>query len=325
MKTRTFLQSIAVGVALAAGATSAPAQGSAPYPSRPVKLVVPFPAGSATDLAARVIAQQLGTALGQGFVVDNKPGAGGSIAAMDVIRSAPDGYTLFFSSNSALASNVALLKTMPYDPLKELTPVAGVGETTLALMVKTDHPAKNIDEFVNYLKERPGKINAGFGSSTSQISIANLNRLANVNALPVPYKGIPLAVNDVLAGTVDFTFVDLGNSLAQVKGGKMRALGVTSPKRSSLAPDWPALAETMPGFDVTAWFAIAGPAGMPQDVVQKLNAATTEALRKPEVKDKLAGIGLQPMPMPAAQLKTFMADEVTKWKRMAKEANIQPE
>lgn len=327
MHKRRFIKTVAVafGSALAAATTSTWAQDGANYPSRPVRLVVPFPAGSATDLAARVMAQQLGTALGQGFVVDNKPGAGGSIGAMDVVRSAPDGHSLFFSSNSALASNVALLKVMPYDPLKDLTPVAGVGETTLALMVRTDHPAKNLTEFVNYLKQRSGKINAGFGSSTSQISIANLNRLAKVDVVPVPYKGIPLAVNDVLAGTVDFTFVDLGNSLAQVKGGKMRALGVTSPKRSSLAPDWPALAETMPGFDVTAWFAIAGPAGMPQAVVEKLNAATTQVLKQPEVTEKLAGIGLQPMPMPAAQLKTFMADEVTKWKRMAKEANIEPE
>lgn len=323
MKTRSFLKYLAVGAVAVAAPLSASAQGA--YPSRPVKLIVPFPAGSATDLAARVMAQQLGTALGQGFVVENKPGAGGSIAAMDVIRSTPDGHTLFFSSNSALASNVALLKSMPYDPVKDLTPVAGVGETTLALMVKHEHPAKDLKQFIDYIKQRSSKISAGYGSSTSQISISILNNLAKAEVLPVAYKGIPLAVNDVLAGVVDFTFVDLGNSLAQAKGGRMRALGVTSPRRSTLAPDWPALAETLPGFDVTAWFGIAGPAGLPQDVVDKVNRATSQALQQPEVKEKLAGIGLQPMPMPPGEFKAFMASEVTKWQRMVKEAGIEPQ
>ncbi len=322
MRTRHFLQALAVGAALAAGAAPVLAQA---WPARPVKMIVPFPAGSATDLAARVMAQQLGASLGQGFVVENKPGAGGSIAAMEVVRAAPDGYTLLFSSNSALASNVALLKSMPYDPVKDLGAVAGVGETTLALMVKADHPARNTAEFLAWLRARPGKASAGFGSSSSQVSIAVLNKLAKTDAQLVPYKGIPLAVNDVLAGVVDFTFVDLGNSMAQAKGGKMRALGVTSPQRSTLTPDWPALAESLPGFDITAWFGIAGPAGLPRDVAEKLHGAVNQALRQVEVKERLAGIGLQPMPMGPDQLKAFMASEVAKWVRLARDANVQPE
>ena len=322
MKTRNFLKSLAAGLALAASAGATLAQG---YPTRPVRMVVPFPAGSATDLAARVMAQQLQASLGQGFVVDNKPGAGGSIAATEVIRSTPDGYTLLFSSNSAVASNVALLKNIPYDPLKDFSPVAGIGEIMLVLMVKTDHPARNLPEFVDHVKQRPGKVTAGYGSSSSQISIAVLNKLGNVDVMPVPYKGIPLAVNDVLAGTVDATFVDLGNAMAQAKGGKLRALGVTSARRSALMPDWPALSETMPGFEITAWFAIVGPAGMPKDVVDKLNAAVGQALRSAEAREKLAGIGIQPMPLAPEQLKTFMGTEVTKWIRLAKDANIQPE
>ena len=322
MKTRNFLKSLALGLALAASEGAALAQG---YPSRPVKMVVPFPAGSATDLAARVMAQQLQASLGQGFVVDNKPGAGGSIAATEVIRAPADGYTLLFSSNSAVASNVALLKNIPYDPLKDFSPVAGIGETMLVLMVKADHPARNLQEFVSHVKQRPGKVTAGFGSSSSQISIAVLNKLGNVDIQPIPYKGIPLAVNDVLAGTVDATFVDLGNAMAQAKGGRMRALGVTSVKRSALMPDWPALSEVMPGFEITAWFAIVGPAGMPKDVVDKLNAAVGQALKNPEAREKLAGIGLQPMPLAPEQLKAFMGKEVSNWIRLAKEANIQPE
>jgi tripartite-type tricarboxylate transporter receptor subunit TctC len=322
MKTRTFLKSLALGLALTAGASSAFAQA---YPSRPVRMVVPFPAGSATDLAARVMAQQLQASLGASFVVDNKPGAGGSIAATEVIRAPADGYTLLFSSNSAVASNVALLKNIPYDPLKDFTPIAGIGENMLVLMVKADHPARNLREFLSYVKQRPGKVTAGYGSSSSQVSIAVLNKLGKVDAMPVPYKGIPLAVNDVMGGTVDFTFVDLGNAMAQAKGGKLRALGITATKRSTLVPDWPALAEAMPGFDITAWFALVGPAGMPKDVVDKLNAAVAHALKSPEARDKLAGIGIQPMPLAPEQLKAFMGSEVSKWVRLVKEANIQPE
>ncbi|MFM9992753.1 MAG: Bug family tripartite tricarboxylate transporter substrate binding protein [Burkholderiaceae bacterium] len=295
------------------------------FPSKTVRLVVPFPAGSATDMAARLAAQYLQTAMNQNFVVENKPGAGGSIAAMEVIRSNPDGYTLLFSSNSAAASNVALLKSIPYDPNKDFTPIAGIGENMLVLMVKSDHPAKNIQEFMSYASQRPGKVNAGYGSSSSQVSIAVLNKLAKIDTMMVPYKGIPLAVNDVLAGVVEFSFVDQGNAMAQSKGGKMRVLGITSNKRSMLAPEWPALSETLPGFDITAWFAVLGPAGIPKDVVEKLNTQITNILKQNEFKEKMAGIGIQTMPMTSDQLKSHVASEVTKWIRLVKEANIQPE
>jgi len=295
------------------------------FPSKTVRLVVPFPAGSATDMAARLAAQYLQTAMNQNFVVENKPGAGGSIAAMEVIRSNPDGYTLLFSSNSAAASNVALLKSIPYDPNKDFTPIAGIGENMLVLMVKSDHSAKNIQEFISYASQRPGKVNAGYGSSSSQVSIAVLNKLAKIDTMMVPYKGIPLAVNDVLAGVVEFSFIDQGNAMAQSKGGKMRVLGVTSNKRSMLAPEWPALSETLPGFDITAWFAVLGPAGIPKDVVEKLNTQITNILKQNEFKEKMAGIGIQTMPMTSDQLKSHVASEVTKWIRLVKEANIQPE
>lgn len=322
MKKRQLLQWLGLSLATGLGARSAWAQA---YPSRPVRLVVPFPAGTATDLAARLMANALGASLGQSFVVENKPGAGGSIGAMEVVRAAPDGHTLLFSSNSAMASNVALLKTMPYDPRKDLTPVAGVGENMLVLMVKAEHPAKNLQEFIDHVRQRPGKVSAGYGSSSSQICIAVLNKLAKLDAQMVPYKGIPLAVNDVLGGSIDFTFVDLGNAMAQAKGGKLRALGVTAPKRSALAPDWPALAESLPGFDITAWFAVAGPAGMPKELTDKIGAAVTQALAQAEVRDKLAVTGLQIMPMGSTELKGFVDREVSKWIRLAREAGIQPE
>ncbi|MES2509109.1 MAG: tripartite tricarboxylate transporter substrate binding protein [Pseudomonadota bacterium] len=326
MKKRFTLKTLACTVAMVSllgfAGGSAWAQG---FPNKPVRLVVPFPAGAATDLAARVVGQQLSAALGQPFVVDNKPGAGGSIAAMEVIRAAPDGYTLLFSSNSAISSNVALLKKIPYDPNKDFSPVAGIGDTVLVLMVKSNAPQKTVQDLVGFAKQRPGKVTAGYGSSSSQVSIAVLNKLGGMDTLPVPYKGIPLAVNDVLGGTLDYTFVDAGNAMAQSKGGAMRALGVTSGKRTPLAPEWPAIAEVLPGFDITAWFAIVGPAGMPKDVVDKLNTTTNTALAQPELKTKLAGIGIAPMPMAPDQLKTFIGTEVTKWVRLVKDANIQPE
>lgn len=203
--------------------------------------------------------------------------------------------------------------------------MAAVGENMLVLMVKADHPAKNIQEFLGYAAQRPGKVNAGYGSSSSQVSIAVLNKLGKVDTMGVAYKGIPLAMNDVMAGVVDYTFVDLGNAMAQAKGGKLRPLGITANKRSALVPDWPSLAESMPGFDITAWFALVGPAGMPKDVVDKLNTAMAQALKTKETQDKLAGIGIQPMVMSPDQLKAFMASEVSKWVRLVKEANIQPE
>ena len=203
--------------------------------------------------------------------------------------------------------------------------MAGVGETALVLLVKTNFPTKTLQELAAYVKQRPGKVTAGYGSSSSQVSIAMLNKLGGLDTLMVPYKGIPLAVNDVLGGTLDYTFADIGNALAQTKGGTMRALSVTSPTRSALVSDVPAIAEILPGFDITAWFAMVGPAGMPKDVVDKLNTATTQLLRQPDMKDKLANIGLSPMPMPPPQLKTFVGTEITKWTRLVKDANIQPE
>lgn len=325
MKIRTLLKALGFSFGVACGGFFANSAFAQTYPSRPVRLVVPFPPGSATDQAARVVGQQLSTSLGQSFVVDNKPGAGGSIAAMEVIRAAPDGYTLLFSSNSAISSNVALLKKIPYDPNKDFSAVTGIGETMLVLMVKNNFPAKNVQELIAHIKQHPGKVTAGYGSSTSQVSIAIFNKLAGVDALAVPYKGIPLAVNDVLGGTLDFTFVDIGNALAQARGGTMRALGVTSLKRNPLAPDWPAIADVLPGFDVTAWFAVVGPAGLPKEVVERFDAATAQALKQPELKSRLSTVGITPMRMAPEQLKAFIGTEIIKWTRVVKDADIQPE
>jgi tripartite-type tricarboxylate transporter receptor subunit TctC len=318
-----FIRHLCLAAGLAAASTLASAQ---TYPSKSVRLIVPFPPGSGSDVAARVIGQHLSASLGQSFVVENKLGAGGSIAAMEVVRATPDGYTLLFGSSSTLAANVALLKIMPYDPSRDLTAVAGIADSVTALVVKSDFPAKNLQEFIAYVKARPGKVNGGYGSSSTQMSLAMLNKHAGLDIVGVPYKGTPLAVTDVLGGTLDFTFADLGNVLPHVKAGSLRGIGLTTPKRSAMVPDWPPIADTLPGYDdITGWIAIAGPAGLPKDIADKLGAAVNQALQQGEVKGKLAFFGLSPMPMSPDQLKGFIASEIPKWSRMAKEAKIEPQ
>ncbi|MEY4283807.1 MAG: hypothetical protein RL111_482 [Pseudomonadota bacterium] len=320
---RSTLERLAL---LGLGATAWPSQSSAQsWPVRPVRLVVPFPAGSGTDVAARVVGQHLSTTLGQSFVVDNKLGAGGSIGAMEVVRAAPDGYTLFFGSSSSLAANVALLKSMPYDPAKDLAPIAGVADSVTALIVRANHPHQTLASFVAHVKQNPGKLNASYGSSSTQMALAMLLKVADLNVVGVPYKGTPLAVQDLLAGNVDFTFADLGTVLGHIKAGTLKGLAITTPKRSPMV-DWPPIAETWPAYeDITGWIALAGPAGLPKDIAEKLSAAVQQALQTQEVRTRLASFGLSPMPMSPDQLKAFIPAEVTKWTRLARLANIQPE
>jgi tripartite-type tricarboxylate transporter receptor subunit TctC len=322
MKRRFYLVAFCCGLLapwLATGVANAQA-----WPAQPVKLVVPFPAGSATDIIARLIGRELQESLGQPFVIDNKPGAQGMIGAEFVAKSAPDGYTLLVAAVS-FAATVSLFKKTPYDAQSDFTPVSRLATTPLVLMVKSDFPAQSLPEFIAYVKARPGKLSAGYGSSSSQVCIAQLEGLAKIDVLEVPYKGIPLAVNDVLAGVLTFSFVDLSNALAQSKGGTLRALAVTSAKRSALVPDWPALAETLPGYDIDAWIATLGPKGLPPGIAQKLHDATMKAMAKPEVQQKLAAVGFTPALLPPAEMPQFMQSEIAKWAQMVKTAGIAPE
>ena len=180
-------------------------------------------------------------------------------------------------------------------------------------------------EFISHVKANPGKVSAGYGSSSSQVCIAQLKSMAKLDVLEVPYKGIPLAVNDLLGGTIQFSFVDLGNALAQAKGGALRAIAVTTEKRSPLVPDWPALAEVLPGYDIDAWIALIGPKGLPKEIAQKLHEATLKALAKPEVLAKLGTVGLTPAPLGPDQMAPFIKSEVDKWNKLVKQAGIAPE
>ncbi|MBC7803748.1 MAG: tripartite tricarboxylate transporter substrate binding protein [Candidatus Parcubacteria bacterium] len=295
------------------------------YPSKPVKLVVPFPAGSATDQVARLAGAELHAALGQPFVVENKAGAQGAIAAAEVAKAAPDGYTLMVTTNTPQAANVSLFKSLAYDPVKDFTPITRYGTTSFMLMVRQDFPAKSLKEFIANAKAQPGKLSAGYGSAGSQVSVAMLKALGKLDIVEVPYKGIPQTVTDTLGGSLQLTFVDMGNALPQVKGGKLRGLGVTSGKRSPLAPDVPAIAEELGGYEIIAWFALVAPAGLPQPIVQRLHEANMKALGKQETKDKFALIGTDVAPMSPAELGKFIQSEVANWARLVKLANITPE
>lgn len=295
------------------------------YPAKPVKLVVPFPAGSATDQIARVVGQELQAALGQPFVVDNKPGAQGTIAAEGVAKSAPDGYTLLVTTNTPQAAAPSLFKELRYDPVRDFAPVARLGTISFMLMVPADFPAKSFREFLAYAKANPGKLSGGYGSAGSQVSQAMMRSMGKIDFVDVPYKGLPQAITDVLGGAISFTFADLANALAQQKGGKLRGLAVTSEKRSRLAPDVPAIAEELKGYELIAWFALMAPAGTPREIVSALHAATAKALAKPDVAAKFATLGTDVAPMDPVQLEAFIKSEIAKWARMAKEAGIQPQ
>jgi tripartite-type tricarboxylate transporter receptor subunit TctC len=317
MRVFRFFQALLLGMALAGSALA--------QSGRPIRMIVPLPAGTATDLAARVLGQQMSTVLGQPIVVDNKPGANGTIGVMEMVRSAPDGHTLLLGSQSPLATNVAMVKNLAYDPRKDFSPINGFGETMHVLMVKPGFPAKTMSEFVAYAKQRPGKVSVGSTTSSVQTQIATLNKLGSIDLLVVPYKGIPATITDVIGGSLDATLVDLANAMAQAKAGRLVPIAVTSIKRNPLVPDWPAVSETLPGFDFPSWVGLVGPAGMPKELVDKLNAAVAQALRHPDVAARLSTIGMTPMLMSAEQFKTVIAEETTKWIRLAREANIQPE
>ena len=295
------------------------------YPSKPVRLIVPFPAGSATDHVARLAGAQLQEALGQPFVVENKAGAQGAIAAAEVAKAAPDGYTLMVTTNTPQAANASLFKKLQYDPVKDFAPITRFGTTAFMLMVKPDFPAKNLKEFLNYTRSNPGKLSSGYGSAGSQVSLAMLKQLGKLDVVDVPYKGIPQTITDTMGGSLAFTFVDLANALAQAKGGKLRGLAVTSLKRTSLAPDMPAIAEELPGYEIIAWFGLVAPAKTPEPVVQRLNDVLMKALARSDVKEKFGGIGADVAPMNPAQFGKFIQAEVAHWAKLVKLAGIQPE
>ncbi|MDH5264528.1 MAG: tripartite tricarboxylate transporter substrate binding protein [Betaproteobacteria bacterium] len=269
-----------------------------PYPAKQVRLVVPYPPGGPLDTVARLLGQKVAAGLGHPVIVDNVPGAGGNIGAATVARAAPDGYTLLMGAVATHAINPALYPSIPYDAGKDFAAVTQVASTPNVLVVNPAIPADSVAEFIAYAKSRPGKLNFGSGSTGSAGHLAGelFKSMAGVDMTHIPYKGAAAAMQDLVGGRVDLMFDNLASSLAQVKGGRIRALAVTTAKRSSLAPDIPTLAESgLPGFDIGTWFGIFVPAGTPRPVVDRLHDEFVRALASPDVRERMLSLGAEPV------------------------------
>ena len=309
----------------AAAALALSAAAHAQFPSRPIHILVTIPPGGAPDIVARVLAEKISPALGQPVVVDNKPAANGNAAAAEVARAAPDGYTILLTTNTPHAANVALFKSLPFDPVKDFAPIVRLITTSMVLLVRSDFPASTLDEFIAYAKKKPGGLAAGYGSAATIVSIAKLRTAAGFKTLDVAYKGVPLAITDVLGGQVDFTLGDFAVAIPQIRGGKMKGLAVTSPQRTPLAPELPAIAETFPGFETRIWYGLVAPANTPKPVVAKVHDVVSASLAKPDVKAKLAGLGLEPAPLAPEEFAAFIKQEIAKWTREIRDAGIEPQ
>jgi tripartite-type tricarboxylate transporter receptor subunit TctC len=294
------------------------------YPSRPVKLLVPFPAASSTDQVARLLGAELQARLGEPFVPENKPGAQGTIAADALAKSNPDGYTLLLATNS-IAASVSLFKTLPFDPIKDLQPIARIGFTGFVAMVRPDYEAKSMADLVALARKRPGTLTAGFGGGGGQVSQALLKSMANLDVVDVPYRGVPQAVTDLLGGNVSYAWVDLGNAGVLAQGGRLMPLGVTLPTRTDLAPGVPTIAETVPNFQLVAWFGLFAPAGTPPAIVEKLHEAVVASLDKPEIRKGLAITGTDIAPLDPQRFGAFLRDEIPRWAELVKLSGLKPE
>jgi tripartite-type tricarboxylate transporter receptor subunit TctC len=314
---------------LAALAASLALMGSAfaqDYPSKGVTFVVPFAAGSATDQLARGLGQQVSTDSKQAVVVDNKPGASGFIAAQFVAKAPADGYTVLITTNTTHAANEHLYKTMPYDPVKDFAPVTLLGKGGQIMVVNLKIPAKTVQEFIALAKKDPGKYSFGSGSSSSRIAGELFQQMAGVQLLHVPYKSNPLAITDLLGGQIDMMITDNATGLPQVKGGKLRALGMSSLKRTPLAPEVPTIDESgVKGYEMSYWFAAYVPAKTPPAVVARLHNLLVAATQGAAAKSFYESTGTEPLVSSPEELAKFQAAESTKWGRIIKAANIQPE
>ncbi len=312
-------------LALAFVSISAAAQTSV-WPTKPVKIVVTFPPGGAPDTLARILADKWGQTLGQTFTVDNKPGAGGNIGADFVAKSAGDGATLLVSTVGTHAINPALYAKMPYDNIKDFTPVSFLAATPNLLVVNKDVPAKTVKELIDLA----GKTPLTFGSSGSGTSIhlsgELFNTLAGVKMQHIPYKGRAQAVPDLLGGRITMIFDNMPSALPLVKSGDVRAIAVTSATRSPAAPNIPTLAESgLPGFEATSWFALMAPAGLPKDVLARINAETVRVMNLPDVREKLTALGLDVAPGTPEALAQHVQAETIKWAKVVKESGAKPD
>jgi len=290
---------------------------AADYPTRPVKWVVPYPPAGTTDVLARIVAQWLTEKLGQPFVIENKPGAGNNLGTESVVNAPPDGYTMLLV-NPANGINATLYKNLNFNLIRDIAPVAGLVRTPNVMEVTPSFPAKTVAEFIAYCKANPGKINmASSGSGTSvHLSGELFKSMTGCQMLHVPYKGAGPALTDLMGGQVDVIFDNLPSSVGHIKGGKIRALGVTSEGREPSMPQLPTIAETVPGYEATAWFGIGMPKGTPKDIIDKVNAEVNRALADPKMRERLAELGGKPIAGTPEDFGKVIAAETAKWEKV---------
>lgn len=317
----TFVKLLACALMLT-GATAAVAQG---YPNRPIRIVVTFPTGGAPDTLARLLSAN--AQLGQPIVVDNKPGAGGNIGADFVAKAAADGYTLVMGTVGTHAINGALYAKMPYDMVKDFVPVAHVASAPNLLVVTNDLPVKSVAELIAYLKANPTKVSYGSpGIGTSiHVSAELFKTLTGTEMIHVPYKGRQFAIPDLISGQIQVMFDNMPSALPLAKEGKIRALAQTTARRSASAPDVPTVAETVPGFEATTWFAMFAPAGTPPDVVTRISSEMRRVFALPEVAERLKTLGLEPWISSPQELAKFQTAEIVKWAKVVKDSGAKAE
>ncbi len=316
---------ISLGAALClAASTLACVAHAQTYPTKPIRLVVPFPAGGATDLFARSLSQKLGERLGQSVVVDNKPGAGGTLGSDLAAKAPADGYTLLLSTTSTHSIGPNLNPKIPYDAMRDFTPISQVGNAPSIMLVPNNSPAKTVKEWIEHARQNPGRLNyASSGNGTIvQLTAELFKSQANVFVVHIPYKGTALAIPDLVSGKVDVLFDSLPTGLPHVKEGRLRALGVTSAKRTPLAPDLPPISDVLPGYESTTWFGLFGPKGLPPEVVTRINMAANQVLKDPEVVDRLTRLGIEPVGGTPAQFNAMLTSELAKWKKIITERKI---
>ncbi|MES2480910.1 MAG: tripartite tricarboxylate transporter substrate binding protein [Pseudomonadota bacterium] len=297
------------------------------YPSKPVKFVVSFPAGSGSDIYTRLIAEDFRADMNQSFVVENRPGASAQIGSAYVAKSAPDGYTLLMTSNTAHAANPSLFKSLPYDPVADFTGIGRVLYMPYVLLVAKNSPINSVKDLIDRARAKPSSLSYGYGNSSSQVLSAAFSRQAQITSVAVPYKSAPATVTDLIGGHVDYVFSDVSSVLSHLQAGTVRAIGFSLLQRSPQLPNVPAIAETpgMEGFELTSWVGLLAPAGTPRPIVDKLNAQLRKTLAKPQVRDKLIALGAEVVPSSPAEMDEFVKQQLVSWGSKIRAAGIQPE
>jgi tripartite-type tricarboxylate transporter receptor subunit TctC len=324
IRRRTLVATLPAGLALAA---IRPAAAQSDYPSRPIRMIVGFAAGGGTDLTARTMQPKLQQVLGQSIIVDNRPGAGGNLATEIAVRAAPDGYTLLMGTIAALAINPTLYRSLPFDPQADLTPISQSGSILNVLVVPADRPWRSLADLVTAAKARPDTLTYGSSGvgSAGHLAGALLDQMAGIKTVHVPYRGGGPLMTDLVGAKVDFAFATAPTAIPQIEGNKLRALGVPTARRSPLLPNIPTVAETLPGYEVGNWYALLGPKGLPQPIVDRLAAAVRTTLDDPDVRRHLAGHGVEPTPSTPAELARFIREETAKWAPIIRATGATPD